>query len=865
MRIPCMILLILVAAQARAQVSVDEPPRLESEVAADYPKSALAAGVEATVLFELDIDASGRVTRAVVREPSATPEHGFEAAAQRAIEQFRFAPARAQGTAVPVRIGYRYRFVLPPPAPAPSASIAPADELPPEPEAITTPQAQGELSGRVLERGTRSPLVGARVLIQRDTEAFEAFTDEHGGFSFYDLAPGTWQLSIGAPGFMESRGPEDVVAHERTDVKLYLERSPDNPYDVIVEAQAPRREVTRHRLSIQEAQSQPGTLGDPLLAVGNLPGVATLPFDPAGLAMRGAAPDESMVYLEGLRMPIFYHFVGLRSIIAPGMLESLELYPGGAPVQYGRQLGGVLGVRLKTLDPDRTHGYVDVSMLDAGAYVETPITDRISIAVAARASYIDRVMQALDAPLPRYDDYQLLLHARPARAHRLQLLYMGSDDAFELDTDDLREESAQVTFGTLEAEAHMQHVALAYDYTPTDVLSNHARIGYLHFRSDTTLGSDARINFDYNVLQLRDVLRLAPSALISLELGIDAEVGRWGTDVLVAPPPHAGEPQGYVNFAEERRAHREGLDAHTAGGFVSAVIKPLEHLTLVPGLRADLQPQIRTFTFDPRISARYALREELALKAGTGVHHQSPSIDQSAKRFGNPNLGPERSLQHSAGIEILPLPFLTLELTGFLHQLDGLAARSDRVTREGDSLVPLEYESTGEGRAYGLEVMLRQQLAHRLSGWIAYTYSKSERRRVAKDPYRLFDYDQTHSLVLVAAYQLPFHMQLSTRFRYRTGQPTTPVVGSTFVSDTDEYAPTFGATNSRRLDAFHQLDLRLDKRWVFDRVSLGAYLDVQNVTNRKNAVAVRYNYDYSESAKAAGLPLLTIVGLRADY
>jgi TonB family protein len=859
-----MFLLIFVTVPARAQVSIDEPPRLESEVMAEYPESALTAGVEATVLFELDIDASGRVTRAVIQESSATPEHGFEAAAQRAIEQFRFVPARAQGTAVPVRIGYRYRFVLPAPgAPVAEAAADPVAE--PEPEARAAPEAQGELSGSVLERGTRSPLVGARVLIQRNTEAYETFSDEHGSFSFYDLAPGTWQLSIGSPGFIDSRGPEDVVAHERTDVKLYLERSPDNPYDVIVEAQAPRREVTRHRLSMQEAQSQPGTLGDPLLAVGNLPGVATLPFDPAGLSMRGAAPDESMVYLDGLRMPIFYHFIGLRSIIAPGMLESLELYPGGAPVQYGRQLGGVLGVRLKTLNPDRIHGYVDVSMLDAGAYVETPITDRISIAVAARASYIDRVMQALDAPLPRYDDYQLLLNARPSKAHRLQLLYMGSDDAFELDTDDLREESAQVTFGTLEAEAHMQHVALAHDYTPSNVVSNHARIGYLHFRSDTTLGSDARINFDYNVLQLRDLLRVTPSDFIDLELGIDAEVGRWGTDVLVAPPPHDGEPQGYVNFAEERRAHREGVDAHAAGGFVSAVIKPVESLTLVPGVRADLQPQIHTLTFDPRISARYALLDQLAFKAGTGVHHQSPSLDQAAKRFGNPNLGAERSLQHSAGVEVMPLSFLTLELTGFLHQLDGLAARSDRVKREGDTLVPLEYENTGEGRAYGLEVMLRQQLAHRLSGWIAYTYSKSERRRTANEPYRLFDYDQTHNLVLVAAYQLPFHMQLSTRFRYRTGQPTTPVVGATFVSDTDEYAPTFGATNSSRLDAFHQLDLRLDKRWVFDRCSLGAYLDVQNVTNRKNPVAVSYNYDYSESAKASGVPLLTIVGVRADY
>jgi outer membrane receptor protein involved in Fe transport len=286
---------------------------------------------------------------------------------------------------------------------------------------------------------------------------------------------------------------------------------------------------------------------------------------------------------------------------------------------------------------------------------------------------------------------------------------------------------------------------------------------------------------------------------------------------------------------------------------------------VVPGVRADLQPQVDMVTVDPRITARYQLFPRFALKAGTGIHHASPQLDETAKRFGNPNLRAERSLQHSAGFELTPFDSLVLTLTGFYHQLDGLAAKSDRVRMSGGNVIELNYENTGAGRAYGLEVMAKKELSHRLSGWVAYTLSRAERRRVASDPYRLFDNDQTHNLVLVAAYQLPRQVQLSTRFRYRTGQPTTPIVSATFVSDDDTYAPMFGRTNSARNASFQQLDLRIDKAWVFERWAFTAYLDVQNVYNHNNSVGLAYNYDYSQHGKVKGLPVLPVLGFKAEY
>jgi len=79
------------------------------------------------------------------------------------------------------------------------------------------------------------------------------------------------------------------------------------------------------------------------------------------------------------------------------------------------------------------------------------------------------------------------------------------------------------------------------------------------------------------------------------------------------------------------------------------------------------------------------------------------------------------------------------------------------------------------------------------------------------------------------------------------------------------YNPLFGAKYSDRLPPFVQLDLRVDKRWIFNRWMLNAYLDLENVFNRANPEAMQYNYDYTKKQVREGLPLYPIIGLRGEF
>jgi hypothetical protein len=142
---------------------------------------------------------------------------------------------------------------------------------------------------------------------------------------------------------------------------------------------------------------------------------------------------------------------------------------------------------------------------------------------------------------------------------------------------------------------------------------------------------------------------------------------------------------------------------------------------------------------------------------------------------------------------------------------------------------------------------------------------RSERKDGPHEDWRIADSDQTHILTILGQYKFNARWELGVRWRYVTGNPQTPVVGSVYDNDDDVYVPIYGATNSTREPAFHQLDVRLDKHWIFDDWILTAYLDVQNAYNRKNPEGVRYNYDYTQSDTVDGLPLIPSFGLRGEF
>jgi hypothetical protein len=274
----------------------------------------------------------------------------------------------------------------------------------------------------------------------------------------------------------------------------------------------------------------------------------------------------------------------------------------------------------------------------------------------------------------------------------------------------------------------------------------------------------------------------------------------------------------------------------------------------VPGGRIDYLGDISQWTFDPRLTARYQLAATTTLKGGVGRFSQGPSGSESLPGLGNPHLLPSHSLHYSLGVE-QELGRWKVTAEGFYKSLTQLTVNSPV---PGENL-----NNDGIGRIYGGEVSIKLRATEHASGFLSYTLSRSERNDHGTE-WRLFSWDQTHILTVAGSYRVGNGWDLSATFRYVTGNPLTPVVGSVYDANLDTYKPIYGSINSVRSTSFHRLDLRIEKKWHVGSGTIAAYLDVQNAYDRKNEEGRSYNFNFTKAAVISGLPTIPSVGVRGE-
>lgn len=829
------------------------PPELLKRTSAPYPKEALAKGVSGTVVLELDVDEKGGVSNVKLKQ---TAGYGFDQAALEAVKQFVFKPAMNDRTPVPSRVTYAYRFVLKAAAPKPRA-VQPRVE-----DAI-------RLAGGVFLRGTRTPVAGGKVSAVAKEKAdpvHEAEIGDDGRFTMRGLPPGRYRIVVVGPKARRYETEETIGEREVLTVNYYLEPSQYARYESTVRADPNREEISRQVLTTEELVKLPGTSGDALKAIENLPGVARAPFNSGLIIVRGGKPTDSRVFLGGSEVPQLYHFGGLRSIVPTQMVERVDYFPGNFGVRYGRATAGAIDLDLREGKRDRWHGAAEVNAFDVGAMAEGPVK-KGSLILAARRSYIDTLLGAVlpsDAGLkftsaPVYYDYQGVLDY-PLGGGKLRLAVLGSDDQLKLIFDTPAGDPAFTAFGT-----HIFFHKLLLRYTKT--------IGRWQLFSQLTggyqgqqgaLGRDLR--FDIGVGQLDGRLegRYAISKQLRLLVGADLIYANVKLDADVPTPPREGQIPSPVSSTEKLHS-RAVTNLGNIGLYAELSWKPNDRFTLTPGLRFDWYSPLRRPSFDPRLSARVRAWKYTWLKAGVGTYSQHPQPTDYDPVFGNPNVRPEKALHTAFTVEQGILPGLMVEATGFYKHLWDLSTPTNETVLRGQAWQPERVASVGQGRVYGMELLARQSVSKWFFGWVSYTLMRSERKDCETCGWRLFDFDQTHVLVLAFHAYLPKGWEVGLRFRYISGMPYTPARGGYYDSDTDLYSPARVTANTARLTDYHSLDFRIDKTFLFKKWLLKVYLDVFNLYNRQNQEVNQPSYDFTRNQPVVGLPVIPSFGVRGEF
>ncbi len=822
-----------------------KPPALTHFVAAAYPPDAEAAGITGAVTLSIVIDEKGAVGAVKVVDPG--PHPGFAPAAVAAVKQFQFTPAIINGQPTAVEIEYRYEFVIKRAPPAP----------PPKEKPVS-------LLGRIIERGTREPVVAASV----EAAGATAETDTDGRFALRGLPVGPVKVHVVDSSHHPLSVDEIIEAGKVKEVEYRMNRKRYGAFESVVRGTRERKEVAVHEVSTLEINTVPGTQGDVLKVLQDLPGVARAPFGLGLLIVRGSAPQDTKVYLDGVEIPLIFHFGALTAVVNSDIISGLDFYPGNFAANYGNAMGGT--VEIRTRDPKHEwHGAGHVDLYDGAAMVEGPVGNG-SFLLSARRSWVDEVLKEfVPAGLtvaPVFYDYQAK-YVHSLWGGSGQLFAYGSQDKLDI----LDSNTARVISFDTEVQFHRLAArwqrGFGRDWRNDAVLSG----GY----TETTnqIVNALKLEAQLWTLSLRDTLVYRPSDKLSLEMGTDSSL-RHLTYNIDLPTFSVAQSQSAFGMgglnANPSKHTTASTDWAQPALFATASWVPLPRLRIQPGLRLDASSDIQrgnSWWFDPRISLFFTVDPQTVIKAGAGLYSEAPQPqDLIPSLFGNPNLTYQRSQQYSLGFD-RKLPFAAdLEMTAYYKYMYALEAETAAADAMGN---PLYLANNGLGRAYGIEMLLRRQLMKGLYGWVAYSLSRAERR---DDPttqgypnWRLYEFDQTHILTVIASYQTEHNWTFGTRLRFVSGDPYTPYVNGIFNANNGSYVCIPGDPDTARAPAFFQADVRVDRRWVFNKWIFTGYLDVQNVTNRANPEAIFPNYNCQGYATLTGLPVFPTLGLRAEF
>lgn len=700
-----------------------------------------------------------------------------------------------------------------------------------------------QVDGVVRERGTRDPVPGAVVRVAGQDGGVS--TDAAGAFRL-ELPDGAWSLLVEGPAHLPE--PVEITVPRDTPLVVFV-RADQAPPEIVVEAEVDSPHHARQVLDRERVEKTPGTHDDPLRLIQALPGVTMTPeYSPSGgaIALRGARPDESRVYLDGVEIPYLYHFQQYASVVHTRLLDEVAVYPSAFAANYGDATGGVVAVRTREPDPQQVHGGVTLNTIMGGAYVQAPAGENVAVSASARRSYADLGEDSNDqyTRWPVFWDYLSRVDLRPHGEARYALTVLGAGDTYG------RFASDTAALDPLEAAeapdfryTRRFHGALLTARHTGERFESDSVIGFTDEAWTGALGP-ADQDRGERALTARHVTTLLRGDALRLRMGGDVR-GAWTT---LQARTDRGWPELGIEAPLLARGIAVDRTVSRVGG--GAFVEPRLLLGIVevqPGLRVQGDSGIGAVGVEPRGSVRVSPTDDITLRAATGRYLQAPEPEALDPRLGDPELGWSRAVQGAVGVDWAIAGRWEVAVDGWARSLkDGVRLPVG---------APLEVL---DGSAQGLEFTTRYRIRERFFSWISLTLGRTE---LGGAPTA---FDQPYALSTVASWDFKPGWNAGVRWRYAAGLPLTPIVGSIYDGDSDSYQPVPGTPFSTRLPDYQKLDLHLERDIAFRRWTLALYAEVWWVPSANNTLYRVYSYDYLDAADVRGPPVLPLLGARAE-
>lgn len=732
-------------------------------------------------------------------------------------------------------------------------------------------QKKFTISGTVTSKRTGESLIGATIKVLKNSTTVAS--NEYGFYSV-TLPAGNYSLEIS---FVDMNNLiKEISLDSNITANIFLEDQASTLSEVVVNAVSKGRSVTGtqmgvEHLSVQEMKNIPMLLGerDVMKAIQLLPGIKSAGEGNSGIYVRGGAADQNLILLDEAPVYNASHLLGFFSTFNSDAIKDITVYKAGMPAQYGGRLSSVVDIRMNDGNNQDFTVSGGLGLISSKLNLEGPIQkDKSSFLLSGRTTYVDVFLKlSKDSTVNRnaigfYDLNAKMNYTLGKKDHLFLSGYFGND---HLNAGG----NFKLNWGNSTGTLRWNHI---YN---NKIFSNTSLI-YSNFNYDITIktgSNDVNIFSEIRDWNLKEELQWNPNASHKFRLGVNAiyHAIRPG-DVTSSVTSNFNSIQFQKRYSLENAAYfsdnfklNEKFSLTYGSRFTSFSLlgkgdfyqldangKIIDTVKVVAGKIYKTY-----YNIEPRFAVSYLLKSDASVKASYVRNTQNLHLISNSTSS-NPtdkwvastnNIKPEISDQVSLGYykDLLSGKYEFTAETYYKtmqHQID---YRDGADVTNPDALeTQLLY---GTGRAYGLEFLIRKKLT-RLSGWISYTLSKTEKKIIGINSGNWYNarQDRTHDIAVVTMYQLNKKWTLSANWIFYTGDAISFPSGKYSIANQTYFYYT--ERNGYRMPNYHRLDLGAT-RILKKRKNYSSELafSLYNAYGRENAYTITFRQNKDDPSK----------------
>ncbi len=730
----------------------------------------------------------------------------------------------------------------------------------------------GTIKGRISNEINNSSIVGAAILIENTNTG--TTSDEDGNYVLKNLTPGNYTITVSFLGFESAIFYDlNVPTNKSVSLDITLVEQTSSLDEIQLKSSPFKKSkespINLQKISAEEIYRNPGGNRDISKVIQILPGVGSTVSFRNDIIVRGGAPNENRFYLDGIEVPNINHFAtqgssgGPVGMINVNFIKNVEFYSGAFPANRGNTLSSILEFEQITGNKEKLTGTFLLGSSDAGITLDGPMGEKSSFILSVRRSYLQYLFKLIKLPfLPTYNDFQYKQSIDINDKNKLTIIGLGAIDDFEINTeanDGVTDQEAidrnNYILGNIPINSQWNYTIginwkhYSENSNQTFVLSRN----HLSNSANKYLNNDEQLSnllLDYESEEIETKFRFENTSWNKgwkINFGVGLENSTYKNSTF--NKRQINNTVQTIDFNSKINFNKFAAFGQVSRSFFN------DNLSLSAGFRTDFNDYSNEMNnplkqFSPRFSASYAINEKLNLGLSLGKYFQLPPYTILGYRDNNNILINKENRvtyiennQISTGLEYRPTKYSKISLESFYKKYDKYPFLLDKnisLANLGADFGVIGNEaanSTSSGKSYGIELMMQQKLSNKIYGILSYTYVRSEFKD-SNNKYVPSSWDNKHIFNIVVGKKLAKNWEVGAKFRLLGGAPYTPY--DVELSSTKEIWDVsqqgindWSRLNTERNPTSHSLDLRVDKKWYFDKWYLNAYLDIQNAYGAK--------------------------------